>query len=117
VKYFEEHCNLKFFKKKGRKIYLTDEGKALYDYAHSIFEYEKEIENAIKEMRQLKKGILRKKSLTPNILMETSNTEFIKQLVQRGDGISFLVKAAVTTELKEKNWLLSPLMVKRSFSM
>jgi DNA-binding transcriptional LysR family regulator len=224
VKLFEDYCNLKLFKKKGRKIYLTDEGKALYDYAHSIFEYEKKIENAIEEMRQLKRGILRlgtsktyaryfmaflithfhtsyphikiyldegssldmanslldfrnelaiiakieenpdicfipfsqeemlvilsidhqladkkalsikdlvrepiimrekgsgtrklvselfaKKDLTPNILMETGNTEFIKQLVQRGDGISFLVKAAVTTELKEKKLATVPL--------
>ena len=230
VKYFEEQCNLKFFKKKGRKIYLTDEGKALYDYAHSIFEYEKKIENAIEEMRQLKRGILRlgtsktyaryfmaflithfhtsyphikiyldegssldmanslldfrnelaiiakieenpdicfipfsqeemlvilpidhqlagkkglsikdlarepiimrekgsgtrklvselftKKDLTPNILMETGNTEFIKQLVQRGDGISFLVKAAVTTELKEKKLATVPLDGRRIF--
>lgn len=217
IKLFEDYCKLKLFKKKGRKIYLTDEGEALYSYARKIFEYEREIESAIEDMRELKRGILRlgttktyaryfmpfliptfhdsypnikinldegssldmtnslldfgnelaiiakveenpdicfipfsqeemlvilspyhhlaskktisigdlakepiimkekgsgtrkllseffsKKSLTPNILMETSNTEFIKQLVQRGDGISFLVKAAVATELREK---------------
>ena len=33
--------------------------------------------------------------------METSNTEFIKQLVMRGDGVSFLVKATVEAEIKE----------------
>ena len=38
----------------------------------------------------------------PNILMETSNTEFIKELVQRGDGISIVVKEAVALELAEK---------------
>ena len=217
IKLFEDYCKLKLFKKKGRKIYLTDEGEALYSYARKIFEYEREIESAIEDMRELKRGILRlgttktyaryfmpflistfhdaypnikinldegsslnmtnslldfgnelaiiakveenpdicfipfsqeemlvilppdnhltlkkttsikdlarepiimkekgsgtrklvselfaKKALTPNILMETSNTEFIKQLVQRGDGISFLVKAAVATELREK---------------
>jgi DNA-binding transcriptional LysR family regulator len=217
IKLFEDYCNLKLFKKKGRKIYLTDEGEALYSYARKIFEYEREIESAIEDMRELKRGILRlgttktyaryfmpflistfhdaypnikinldegssldmtnslldfvneiaiivkveenpdicfipfsqeemlvtlspdhhladkkvislsdlieepiimkekgsgtrklvselfaKKGLTPNILMETSNTEFIKQLVQRGDGISFLVKAAVAIELREK---------------
>lgn len=217
IKLFEDYCKLKLFKKKGRKIYLTDEGEALYSYARKIFEYEREIESAIEDMRELKRGILRlgttktyaryfmpflistfhdayphikinldegssldmtkslidfgnelaiiakveenpnicfipfsqeemlvilppdnhltlkktisigdlarepiimkekgsgtrklvselfaKKGLTPNILMETSNTEFIKQLVQRGDGISFLVKAAVATELEEK---------------
>ena len=37
----------------------------------------------------------------PEILMEISNAEFIKELVQRGEGISFLVKATVATELKE----------------
>lgn len=37
----------------------------------------------------------------PEILMEISNAEFIKELVQRGDGISFLVKATVASELRE----------------
>jgi DNA-binding transcriptional LysR family regulator len=37
----------------------------------------------------------------PTISMEISNTEFIKELVQRGQGISFLVKATVAAELKE----------------
>jgi DNA-binding transcriptional LysR family regulator len=217
VKSFEEYCSLKLFKKRGRKIYLTDEGRVLYEYADKIFKYEKEIENVIDEMRELKRGILslgttktyaryfmplmittfhqnypnikiqlnegssldmihslldlkievaviakaldhpevhffpfsqeemavivapghhfikkrkitfkdlsnepfimkekgsgtRKlveqlfsnENFTPDILMETSNTEFIKQLVQRGEGISFLVKEAVAAEIKEK---------------
>ena len=59
LKVFEEFCNLKLFKKKGRKIHLTDEGKTLYDYASRIFEYEKEVEDAIEEMRELKRGVLR----------------------------------------------------------
>ncbi len=37
----------------------------------------------------------------PEILMETSNTEFIKELVQRGEGVSLLVKAAVSQEINE----------------
>lgn len=217
LKLFEDSCNLKLFKRKGKRNYLTNEGHTLYEYARKIFEYEKEIEDVIDEMRELKRGVLRlgttktyarhfmpllisvfretypdiriqldegssldmtnslldlrnelaivaraenylnislipfskeelivivaadhplarrqamplsdlaeepiimkekgsgtrklvselfsENGLTPNILMETSNTEFIKQLVQRGDGISFLVKAAVITEIKEK---------------
>jgi DNA-binding transcriptional LysR family regulator len=217
IKSFEEFCNLKLFKKKGRKIFLTDEGRSLYQYAIKIFKFEKEIEAVIDDMRELKRGVLslgttkayaryfmplmittfhqnyphiqiqlnegssldmihgllsfkievaiiakaednpdvhffpfsreemalivsrrhplvRKKAVsfadlaaepfimkekgsgtrklveelfetercTPNILMETSNTEFIKQLVQRGEGISFVVKEAVAQELKEK---------------
>jgi DNA-binding transcriptional LysR family regulator len=214
VKAFEEYCELKLFKKKGRRVYLTDEGSTLLKYAEKVFQYEKEIENAIDEMRELKRGVLRlgttkayaryfmplmitsfhkkfpdikiqlnegssadmiyslvdfkidvaiiakaidhpevnffpfsreemalivapdhhlaqtraisfkeladepfimkengsgtrklvedlfaKAKCTPNVLMETSNTEFIKQLVNRGEGVSFLVREAVTAEL------------------
>jgi DNA-binding transcriptional LysR family regulator len=224
IKSFEKFCNLKLFKKKGRQIYLTDQGKSLYAYAARIFKCEKEIENAIDDMRELKRGILslgttkayaryfmplmittfhknypnikiqlnegssldmihsllnfgievaviakaednpqvnffpfsreemavilsrnhrlaKMKDITfsdlatvpfimkekgsgtrklveelfkaeqcmPDILMETSNTEFIKQLVQRGEGVSFLVKEAVAVELKEKKLTSAPL--------
>jgi DNA-binding transcriptional LysR family regulator len=217
MKAFEEACNLKLFRKKGRNLILSDEGRALFGYAEKIFKYEKEIESAIADMHKLKRGVLslgttkayaryfmplmlstfhesypdikiqlyegssldmtyslldfknevaviaktevlpevnfypfskeemavivapghhlsRKKAVSfkelaeepfimkekgsgtrklveqsfanvncePNILMETSNTEFIKQLVQRGDGISIVVKEAVGLELEEK---------------
>jgi DNA-binding transcriptional LysR family regulator len=224
IKSFEEFCSLKLFKKRGRRIYLTDEGKSLYAHAAKIFKYEKEIEHIIDDMRELKRGILslgttkayaryfmplmittfhknypnikiqlnegsslemihslldfkievaviartednpevhffpfsreemavivstdhylnRKKVVTfkdlsaepfimkekgsgtrklveelfaaeqctPDILMETSNTEFIKQLVQRGEGVSFVVREAVAAELKEKKLAVVPL--------
>jgi DNA-binding transcriptional LysR family regulator len=224
MKSFEEFCSLKLFKKRGRRIYLTDEGKSLYAYAAKIFKYEKEIEHIIDDMRELKRGILslgttkayaryfmplmittfhqnypnikiqlnegssldmihslldfkievaviaraednpevyffpfsreemavivskdhhlrREKAITfkdlslepfimkekgsgtrklveelfeaencaPDILMETSNTEFIKQLVQRGEGVSFVVREAVAAELKEKKLAAVPL--------
>ena len=224
MKAFEEFCNLKLFRKRGRSLFLTDEGRALYGYAEKIFKYEKEIENAIEDMHKLKRGMLslgttkayaryfmplmlttfhenyphikiqlnegssldmiyslldfknevaviakaadlpevnflpfskeemavivtpghhltKKKAVSfkelaqepfimkekgsgtrklversfakancePNILMETSNTEFIKQLVQRGDGISFVVKEAVALELAEKKLAQVPL--------
>jgi DNA-binding transcriptional LysR family regulator len=217
VKAFEDYCSLKLFKKRGRRIFLTDEGKVLYEYAEKIFKYEKEIINVIDDMRELKRGVLSlgttkayaryfmpliistfhenypnikiqlnegssldmiyslldlkievaviakpvdhheisffpfsqeemvivipidhpfasKKSISfkelaqepfimkedgsgtrklvedlfaqddsdPNVLMETSNTEFIKQLVMRGDGVSLLVKATVEAEIKER---------------
>ena len=230
IKMFEDQCNLKLFKKKGRNIYLTDEGKTLYDYARKVFEWEKEIENLIDDMRDLKRGTLRlgvnktyaryfmpfvitgfreayphikinldegssldmiyslvdlrnelaviakvgdhpnvcfipfsqeeivlilapdhplatkttvsvkeleeepiimkeagsgtrllvnklfeASGLTPNILMETSNTEFIKQLLQRGEGLSFLVREAVAIELHEKKLTTVPIRGKRTF--
>jgi len=230
MKSFEENCNLVLFKKKGRRVYLTAEGEALYKYAQKIFEYEKDIENAIEDMRELKRGILRlgttktyarffmpfliaefretypkikiqlyegsslemtrtlldfkievaiiakaeenpdicfvpfsieevvviaapnhhltkqrrvsfrelekepvimkeigsgtRKLVTelfarhgcePNVLMETSNTEFIKQLVERGEGISFLVKEAAALELEAGKLASIQLMNKKIF--
>jgi DNA-binding transcriptional LysR family regulator len=230
IKTFEDQCNLKLFKKKGRNLYLSDEGSTLYEYTRRIFEYEKEVEDVIEEMRKLKRGTLRlgtskayaryfmpflissfheafphikvhldegssmdilrslvglknevaviakveedpnvtflpfkrdelililapthslskkksvsveelvhepmimkemgsgtrkqindlfsRKGLTPNVLMETSNTEFIKQLVQRGEGISFLVEEAVAAEIKEKKLTTVPLEGKGPF--
>ena len=224
VKLFEERCGLKFFKKKGRGVCLTDEGEALYFHACKIFDYEKKVEGVIDELKNLKQGVLRigttktyaryfmpflmrsfhehfpqikiyldeGSSLTmihsllqlrneiaivtkveappdveflpfvledvvlivspqhplasrpfisveelaqepiimrepgsgtrkfinelferhqcvPNILMETANTDFIKQLVARGEGVSFLVKESVEAQLREKQLVTIPL--------
>lgn len=216
IRQLESTCNLRLFKKRGRKVYLSDEGRILYPHVQRIFEYEKELEDVIEDMHELKRGVLRlgttktyaryfmpliitrfretypgikihldegsshdmtlslvnfqneiaiiakaqdhpdvcftpfsmeevsliaapdhplagKRAVpfdqiarepiimkevgsgtrrlvnqlfaghgcTPDILMETSNTEFIKQVVQRGDGVSFLVKQSAAMELKE----------------
>ena len=214
MKAFEAYCGFKVFKRKGRKNWLTDEGKILFEYAGKVFALEDDIENAVDDMRKLKRGVLRigttkayaryfmplmlstfhdrypdigielnegsslemtrslldfknevaiiakagnvpgirfipfsreemvvitapdhhlahkdaidfkelanepfimkdrgsgtrklvdslfaENNCTPNILMEISNAEFIKQFVQRGDGVSFLVREAVAAEL------------------
>jgi DNA-binding transcriptional LysR family regulator len=59
--------------------------------------------------RKLVEELFEAEQCTPDILMETSNTEFIKQLVQRGEGVSFVVREAVTAELKEKKLIAVPL--------
>ena len=59
VKAFEEHCEMKLFKKKAGKLYLTEEGKAIYKYAQKVFDYENDIEIAVEEMKKLKRGSLR----------------------------------------------------------
>ncbi len=216
IRSFEQHCGMKLFKQRGRSKHLTEAGKTLFEYAARVFSQEREIETAIEELRELKRGVLRvgtaktyaryfmpllvtrfheaypqvrifldegssrdmtlslvefrnelaviaraeehpdvcfvpfsqeeivaiaaadhplagKRALgirdlagepiimkeagsgtrklvnqlfaqsrtVPTVLMETSNTEFIKQLVQRGEGVSFLVREAVALELKE----------------
>ena len=224
IKLLEEYCEMKLFRKKGRGVRLTDEGKTLFEYATHVFDYEKQIEFVIEEMREFKRGVLRlgttktyaryfmpflltrfhqaysdirisldegssqamvqslvdsknevaiiarnishpdvhflplsreeivtiahpdhplaarsiipveelareriimkeggsgtrhlidrmfdRNNITPNIVMETSNTEFIKMEVQRGEGIAFLAESAVLTELE--NGLLTPLAI------
>jgi len=59
VQNFEESLNLKLFKKRGRLIYLTAEGKLLYERAHNIFKGEQDFIDAVEEIKQLKEGILR----------------------------------------------------------
>jgi DNA-binding transcriptional LysR family regulator len=223
IKLFEAYCGLKLFKKRGRKIYLTDQGQTLYNYTCKVFEYAEDIEKVIYEMKELKRGILRlgttktyarffmpflmtsfheeypdikirldegssldmvysllelknevaivakaednadvcfipfsheelililapnhplakrkmvcakdlsvepiimketgsgtrkivseyfeRHHCVPQILMETSNTEFIKQLVQRGDGVSFIAREAVVAELQAKKLATVP---------
>ena len=230
VKAFEDYCKLKLFKKRGRGVSLTDEGMILYHSVRQIFEYEKEIENVIDDMRELKRGVLRlgttkayarylmpvlmshfhrtfpqikifldegssldlssslinfknevviivstqdhpdicftpfsqeelvlimasehtlaqrnelsleeiaeepiimrqigsgtrmlvdnlfiQHECTPNILMETGNTELIKDLVQRGEGVSFLVRPSVDIELMENKLATVPLKGQRLF--
>ena len=38
---------------------MTNEGEILLNYARKVFDYEKEIEDVIEDMRELKRGILR----------------------------------------------------------
>ena len=65
--------------------------------------------------RKLVNELLAKHGLRPDILMETSNTEFIKQLVQRGDGVSFVVREAVVTEMQEGKLAVVPIKGQKIF--
>ena len=59
--------------------------------------------------RKLVERLFAQNNCTPKILMEVSNAEFIKQLVQRGDGVSFLVREAVAAELSDGKLAAVPL--------
>jgi len=56
IKNLEEHLNIKLFNKAGNRIYLTEPGHILLDYARKIFELENQAEKALKELSELKKG-------------------------------------------------------------
>ena len=46
--------------------------------------------------------LYKKHNAVPNIFMESNNTGFITDLVERGEGISFLVKPSIDNKVKEK---------------
>lgn len=59
VRLFEEFCNLKLFNKKRGKIFLTDEGRKIFVYASHIFDLERQLEETISGLLNLKQGSLR----------------------------------------------------------
>ncbi len=65
--------------------------------------------------RKLVDRLFAQNNCTPHILMEVSNAEFIKQLVQRGDGISFLVRETVAAELSDGTLAAVPLKGKKVY--
>lgn len=59
IKLLEESCDLKLFKRRKNKLYLTDEGKKVLVYASRIFELERQLEEALSSIRYQKQGSLR----------------------------------------------------------
>jgi DNA-binding transcriptional LysR family regulator len=59
--------------------------------------------------RKLVTDLYTKYHCEPNILLETSNTEFMKRLVATGEGISFLVKSAVIDEVHKGKLHIVPI--------
>jgi len=59
IKLFGQFCKLDLFKKKGRRIYLTDEGKTIFRYTSKIFELEQDLEKTIYDLQKIKQGCLR----------------------------------------------------------
>ena len=230
VKCFEEFCDLRLFLKKRKKIFLTSEGKKVFVYASQIFEMERQLEEVINGLKNLRHGSLQigttktyarlfippllsifqknfpnviielnegssldmslsltefrnslaivakiennpkiqfvplmmeevvliaapnhplvkkipinlselkevpivmkelgsgtrklveehlnKESIKPNIVAQTSNMDFIKQMVKKGKAISFVVKGAVDLELSEGDLVAIPISEKRLF--
>lgn len=58
MKQLEDMLQVKLFNKVGNKIFLSEAGKLLLEYAQKIFELENEAEKAINEVKEVKKGAL-----------------------------------------------------------
>jgi DNA-binding transcriptional LysR family regulator len=59
VKRFERELDMKLFGSEGRKLVLTDVGKQLMEYAERMFMLEQEVEQAVEDMREGRKGLIR----------------------------------------------------------
>jgi len=59
IKSFEEFCSLSLFKRKGRRIVITDMGRRLLNQCHALFDLEKGIEKEIEGLRNLQIGVLK----------------------------------------------------------
>lgn len=54
------------------------------------------------------RGVFERLGLSPNVLLETGNLEFIKEMVEQGEGVSFLVRSAISQELAEGRLRIIP---------
>lgn len=225
IRALEEKLEIRLFKKRGRKMVLTEAGAILFNHAHEMFDLEKRMEHALSELRELKRGLLKigttktyarylmpsvitrfraahpeikiildegssfdvcrsltelrnelaivafsgevkgvtlipfrreeivlfgapghpmasspeirfsdlagqliimkeegssthavvrrafeKRSIVPNVLVETSNVGFIKEMVEKGEGLSFLVRSAISEELNRGAMKVIPIV-------
>jgi DNA-binding transcriptional LysR family regulator len=59
VRALEESLGVKLFRKRGRRVVLSDTGALLFRYSHEVFELEKKMEQTIREVRRLERGLLK----------------------------------------------------------
>ena len=59
IRALEESLGVKLFRKRGRRVALTDTGALLLRYSHEVFELERRMERTIQEVRTLERGILK----------------------------------------------------------
>jgi DNA-binding transcriptional LysR family regulator len=59
IRALEQSLGVKLFRKRGRRVVLSDTGALLFRYSLEVFELEKKMEQAIMEVRQLERGLLK----------------------------------------------------------
>lgn len=79
---------IEFADLEGQLILMKEEGSSTHTLVRSLFET---------------------RGLSPTVLVETSNMEFIKEMVEKGEGLSFLVRSAIERELAQGSVVAIPL--------
>lgn len=59
IKNLEQYYEMQFFERIGKKIFLTEEGKILFEFVDRILSFIRETEEALADLRGLSRGILR----------------------------------------------------------
>jgi DNA-binding transcriptional LysR family regulator len=59
IQRLQEHYEMKFFNRFGKKMALTDAGEVLFRVAEKIFEIERQAEESIRDFQQQKRGHIR----------------------------------------------------------
>lgn len=59
IKNLEQYYEIQFFERMGRKIFLTEEGKILFEFVDRILSFIRETEEALADLRGLSRGVLR----------------------------------------------------------
>jgi DNA-binding transcriptional LysR family regulator len=59
IKNLEDYYDLKFFERTGKKVFLTEEGKILFDFASQILNLSRQAEEVIADIKELSRGTVR----------------------------------------------------------
>jgi len=59
IKMFQESCKVRLFNRIRGRLYLTNEGKKIFVFASRIFELQRQLEETISGLQNLKQGSLR----------------------------------------------------------
>jgi len=71
---------IEFAELEGQLIVLKEEGSSTHALVRDLFA---------------------RRGLAPNVLVETGNLEFIKEMVEKGEGVSFLVRSGIAREIED----------------
>lgn len=59
IRALEDQLDLRLFKRRGRRMALSEAGALLFQHAHEVFEHEKRMVRLLGEVRELKRGLLK----------------------------------------------------------
>jgi DNA-binding transcriptional LysR family regulator len=59
-------------------------------------------------IRRVTEELFKKYRISPQVVMETSNSDFIKDLIRQGEGVALMAKSAVAEEVAKKELVILP---------